>query len=93
MLLCVTLWPRPGREADLIAYEDAVLDLLVDHGARVVQRLRTVERADGPLEVQVLDVPSEEALAAYMDDPRRLALAPARDAAVARTEILRVTAV
>ena len=36
VVLCVTLWARAGQEEALVAYEDAVLALLPEHGARVV---------------------------------------------------------
>ena len=88
--LCVLLWPRPGAEEELCAYEDTVLGLMGDHGARVLQRLRT-DGADGaPLEIQALEFPSREALDGYMQDERRTALASVREAAIARTEVLPV---
>ena len=90
LALCVMLWPVPGEDDALTAYEDEVLALLPDHGARLISRVRRIEDGDGPLEVQVIELPDARALDAYMDDPRRLALTDARDAAVARTEILRV---
>jgi hypothetical protein len=40
--------------------------------------------------VQLVQFPSEDALAAYMADERRRALSGDRDAAVERTEVLRV---
>ncbi len=89
--LCVLLWARAGREADLGRYEDQVLALLGDYGGRVIQRAR-IEGGDGqPAEVQILQFASDAALAGYMDDPRRTALAAQRDAAIARTDVLRVT--
>ncbi|WP_425955668.1 hypothetical protein [Xylanimonas sp. McL0601] len=94
LTLCVLLWPLPGQDDALTAYEDAVLALLPDHGARLVSRVRRTASdgpaGDGPLEVQVIELPSGEALAAYMADPRRTALAVDRDAAIARTQILDV---
>ena len=88
--LCVLLWAHPGAEAALAAYEDRVLRLIPDHGARVVQRAR-VSGGDGqPAEIQLLEFPSAAALDAYMGDPRRTVLAADRDRAVARTEILEV---
>lgn len=90
LTLCVMLWPRDGHEEALVAYEDAVLALLDDHGARLASRVRSVEPGDGPLEVQIIELPDEQALAAYMSDPRRTALSDERDRAVARTEIIRV---
>jgi len=96
--LCVLLWARAGREADLGRYEDQVLALLADHDGRVVQRAHVeggdgrVEGGDGqPAEVQILQFASDTALAGYMNDPRRTALAGQRDAAIARTDVLRAT--
>ncbi len=88
--LCVLLWPRAGAEAALVAYEDRVLELIGDHGARVLQRVRT-DGADGaPLEIQTLEFPSQDALDDYMADERRMALAQERKAAIARTDVLEV---
>jgi len=88
--LCVLLWARPGREADLIAYEDRVLGFVPDHAGRVLQRVRTAGEAGQPLEVQLVQFPSEDALGDYMADERRGALSGDRDAAIERTEVLRV---
>ena len=94
--LCVLLWAKSGKESALSAYEDQVLGLLAEHGGRVLQRGSVI--ADGrdaaygkqPAEVQFLEFPSEGALEAYMNNPRRQALAAERDAAIARTDVLRV---
>jgi uncharacterized protein (DUF1330 family) len=92
LTLCVLLWPTPGNEDALIAYEDEVLALLGDHGARVVQRVRRVDDTAGPFEVQIIELPGEQALADFMADPRRTASADVRDRVIARTEIIRVAA-
>ncbi len=89
--LCVLLWANEGGHEDLVAYEDAVLALMPDHDARVIQRVRTQgEPLDEPYEVHVLEFPNDEALDAYLADPRRIARADDRDRAIARSEILRV---
>jgi hypothetical protein len=88
--LWVLLWAREGREADLISYEDRVLRLLPDHGGRVLQRARAAGEPGRPLEVQLIQFPSEEAFAGYMADERRAALSDDRDAAIERTEVMRV---
>lgn len=88
--LCVLLWSRPGTEEALCAYEDSVLDLMGDHGARVLQRLRSNGANGAPLEIQTLEFPSQEALDSYMQDERRTALAGEREAVVARTDVLPV---
>ena len=92
--LCVLLWAHQGRETDLSAYEDQVLGLLAEHDGHVIQRARTVAgKGDDsvPTEVQFLRFASEAALDGYMHDDRRAALAGQRDAAIAMTEVLRVT--
>lgn len=88
--LCVQLWAHEGREAALIAYEDEVLPMIPVHGGTVLQRARS-DGADGaPLEVHLIQFPFQKALDSYMADPRRAALADAREKAIARTEIIRV---
>ena len=91
---CVLLWARPGMEAELSAYEDKVLRLVGEHGGRVLQRGTVLPGAqhDGepPAEVQFLEMPSEASLDAYMNAPRRLAMAAERDAAIARTDLFRI---
>jgi uncharacterized protein (DUF1330 family) len=97
--LCVLLWAREGQAEALIAYEDQVLALLADHGGLVLYRARTTgppTQPDQPLEVHLIELPSEAALERYLADERRTAherrtaLAEQRERAVARTEVLRV---
>ena len=91
---CVLLWARPGMEAALSACEDKVLRLVGEHGGRVLERGTVLpgSQHDGepPAEVQFLEMPSEASLDVYVRDPRRLALAGERDAAVARTDVFRI---
>lgn len=88
--LCVLLWARAGNEAGLVAYEDAVLQHVPAHGGRVRERVRT-DGADGaPLEIHVLEFPSDDALDAYMQDPGRVTMTAVRDRAIERTEVYRV---
>jgi len=86
----VFLWSHPEMEHSLIAYEDAVLALVDQHDGRVVNRART-DGADGrPLEIQLFEWASQEAMDGYLADPRRVALAAEREKAIARTEIVSV---
>jgi uncharacterized protein (DUF1330 family) len=88
--LCVLLWARPGAESGLIAYEDQVLGIASGYGGRVLQRARS-EGGDGqPLEIQLLEFPTAQAVAEFMADGRRQALADERDRVVARTEVIDV---
>ena len=59
-----------------VAYEDAVLALLADHGARVVYRGRRRPGQDPalPLEVHLLWFPTRTAFDAYLADDRRVEL-------------------
>ena len=92
--LCVLLWAHPGRVAELVAYEDEVLQLLVRHGAALLSRVRGVEPSgEAPTEVHVIRFAARAGFDAYMADPARLAMAERRDAAIARTEVHRVTVV
>ncbi len=89
--LCVRLWAAAGHQDELSAYEDGVLSLLVEHGGQVVARVRcpSGQTPDSPDEVQILDLPDEDALARFLADPRRLAAAELRRRAVTRTEVVR----
>jgi uncharacterized protein (DUF1330 family) len=90
LTLCVLLWARPGAADALAAYEDQVLDLVPEHGGRVLQRARGSGAAGQPLEIQLLEFPSAAALDEYMADGRRTALAGIRDRAIARTQVINV---
>ena len=91
---CVLLWAKPGMEGALSSYEDKVLRLVGEHGGRVVERGTVLpgSQYDGepPAEVQLLEMPSEASLDAYVNDPRRLAMTGERDAAIARTDLFRI---
>jgi uncharacterized protein (DUF1330 family) len=89
MLLTAILWAKPGHEQLLVEYEDTVLQLIPKHGGRVLERIRADEPGDGPYEVQLIELPDDDALAEYMIDPARLALADQHAQAIARTEVLR----
>jgi uncharacterized protein (DUF1330 family) len=81
-------------EAALSAYEDKVLRLVFEHRGRVLDRGTVAggSQHDGepPTEIQLLEMPSEASLNAYLNDPRRLAMATERDAAIARTDLFRI---
>ena len=94
VVICVLLWARPGMEAALSAYEDEVLGLIAEHGGRVLERGTVLSGSqpggEPPTEMQLLEMPSEASLDAYLNDPRRLAMAAERDVAIARTDLFRI---
>ena len=65
-----------GASARAVDYEDRVLPLLADHGARLVYRGRRADHEDAslPLEVHLIWFPHRAALDAYMADGRRRSL-------------------
>ena len=86
LTICILLWANEGCRDDLTAYEDQVLLIVQEHAGTVVFRIRTTGSDNGPDEIQVLQFPHDDALANYLADPRRTALAAERDRVVARTE-------
>ena len=87
----ITLAVGYGGRQEVIEFEDTVLARVPAHGGTVVARDTVINRRDGdPLEVQILEMPDEQALAAYMNDPERLAVLERRDSIIARTQMLRL---
>lgn len=91
--LCVLLWATEGNEDALVEYENTVLALIPKYGGTVVKRVRRNDGGDGPFEVQLIDLPDEDALAGYMRDPDRQALADVHARVISRTDVIRVDTV
>ncbi len=87
LTLSVLLWAKDSCADDLHRYEDAVLELVTEHGARVVVRLRLPQVDGQPDELQVLQFADRSAFDHYLSDPRRTAKHEERDRVVARTEV------
>jgi hypothetical protein len=88
--LVVRLTWVPGKAADGSEYERAVLRFWIEHGGDLIAAFKPLAQADGlpPAdEVQILRIPTQSQMDAYLSDPRRLALAPKRAASIAVTEI------
>ena len=90
ILLCCLLWANEGQRDAMTTYEDTVLALVADHGGVVLQRVRSDGAGGNPHEVQLYSFPNQEAIDAYLADPRRIALAEERDRVVARTHVFPV---
>ena len=69
------------------AYEDAVLPLLGDHGAKLQRRLRS---DDGATEIHVIWFPTASSIETYRADPRRQAVSGLFSASGAVAEVLTV---
>jgi hypothetical protein len=88
--LVVRLTWVPGKAADGAEYERTVMRFWGEHGGEIVAAFKPLAQADGlpPAdEVQILRIPTQTQLDAYLSDPRRLALSPKRAASIAVTEI------
>ena len=88
--LVVRLTWVPGKAAQGSEYERTVLPYFVEHGGEVIAAFRPQAQADGlpPAdEIQILRIPTQARLDAYLRDPRRLALSPKRAASIAVTDI------
>jgi len=87
--LTAILWANEGQHDLLVEYENRVLELIPKHGGRVVERMRADQKDDGPYEVQIIELPNDEALAEYMIDPVRVALAEMHATAIKQTLVMR----
>ncbi len=88
--LVVRLTYVPGKAAEGSAYERTVLPYFVEHGGEIIAAFKPQAQADGlpPAdEIQLLRMPTQAQLDAYLSDPRRLALSPKRAASIAVTDI------
>lgn len=65
-------------------YERRVLPLLSAHGGRLARRLRSADRL---VEVHLVEFPSNQAFAAYRDDPARAAHAGLLEASGVAAEL------
>ena len=93
LTLCVVLYPKPGQDEALVEYEDMATSRFAAYGAVLRQRVRTREvrsaigEGGAPLEVQIIDFPSQAALDQFMVDPERVAADDLRQRAIARTDL------
>ncbi|MPZ51810.1 MAG: hypothetical protein GEU79_03610 [Acidimicrobiia bacterium] len=88
--LCCLLRARPGLEAAMSSYEDDVLALVPEHGGELVSRVISGGEDGNPHEIHVYRFPGQDAIDAYIVDPRRVAMAAERDRVVAETVLFPV---
>jgi hypothetical protein len=73
--------------AEFEAYEGRVLSVLAEHGGRLERRLRS---GDHETEIHIVSVPTADAFAAYVADPRRVEHAPLLARSGASIELIEV---
>jgi uncharacterized protein (DUF1330 family) len=84
----VALFVVQHKRAEFDAFERQAAALLARHGGNVERRVRIAEQAAGqPYEIHVVTFPDRQAFDAYREDPGVMALQPAREDAIERTEI------
>jgi hypothetical protein len=89
-LVLVARIPADGVER-FRRYEDAVLPLLAEHGARLERRLRGPSAGgEAEVEVHIVSFASADGFAAYRADPRRAERAQLLAASGAQVEVLEV---
>lgn len=67
-----------------------MLGIAGGHGCRVLLRARSSGAGGQPLEIQLLEFSSAQALDEFMTDGRRQSLAGERERVIAKTEIIEV---
>ena len=85
--LCCLVWAQPDNEGAVAEFEDRVLGLLPDHGGEILARAIGPGLDGTPHETQFIRLPDQEALAAYLNDPRRSEFSADRDRLIKRTVV------
>ena len=90
-LLVVSLFIHPGQEDAFRRFETAAARIMARHGGRIERVIRPTGSPTGdplPHEIHLVAFPDDAHIAAYRADPDLAALAPLRQAAIARTIIV-----
>ena len=91
LLLVASLFIHPGREVEFRQFETEAARIMKKYGGQIKQVIRpTVAGQPGPSphEIHIVSFPSLESFEAYRGDPDLATLAPLRQAAIARTEVI-----
>jgi hypothetical protein len=90
IVLVVSLFVHPGREAELRRFETEAARIMRRHGGgidRVITPVGPAPEGPRPHEIHVVTFESAAAFEAYRADPELRALGPLRESAIARTEV------
>lgn len=92
--LCCLVWARQDSASAMAEYEDQVLAFLPDHGGEILARAIGPGLDGTPHETQFIRLPDQDALDAYLADPRRREFSDERERLIERTVIypVRLTA-
>ncbi|MCC7264640.1 MAG: DUF1330 domain-containing protein [Candidatus Latescibacteria bacterium] len=91
MLLLARLFIHPGQEEAFRQFETVAARIMARHGGRierVIRPLSALPESPLPHEIHLVSFPSQEHFAAYRADAELAALAPLRQQAIARTELV-----
>jgi antibiotic biosynthesis monooxygenase (ABM) superfamily enzyme len=91
VVLVVSLFIHPGREAEFHQFETEAAHIMGKYGGRIERVIRpivSVQPESSPYEVHIVSFPSIERFEAYRGDSGLVRLAPLRQSAIARTEII-----
>lgn len=91
ILVIVSLVIHPGQEIAFRQFETQAARIMARHGGRIERVIRPtggMPAGELPHEFHLVSFPSPDDFAAYRADPDLAALAPLRQAAIARTTIV-----
>lgn len=91
LILVVSLWLRGDDIGAFETFEREASVVMARHGGRIDRAIRvdrTNAPADAPFEIHLVRFPDRAAFDAYRADAATLALAPRREAVIARTVVL-----
>lgn len=91
LLVLARLFIHPGQEEAFRRFETAAARIMARYGGRidrVIRPLSALPASPLPHEIHLVCFPSQEQFDAYRADAELAALAPLRQRAIARTELL-----
>lgn len=91
IIVVASLFIHPGREVEFRHFETAAAHVMKKYGGKIERVIRpTVSPSTNtlPYEIHVITFPSMERFEAYRTDADLAQLAPLRQAAIARTEVI-----
>jgi uncharacterized protein (DUF1330 family) len=91
LILIVSLFIHPGREVEFRQFETEAARIMKKYGGQITQVIRPTvsgQPDSSPHEIHLVSFPSLESFETYRGDPDLATLAPLRQTAIARTEII-----